>query len=379
MRPLLACLLLTGLLAASARAGVVSVDVFSRTVDTSRLRVVFDADRPEVVRQLLFKDWSVQNDIAGLQTSASEFWGGSYRGEDSTGFVQPFQQEFATWQLVSSSPRYAMLRITSASTFQPSVETLYHFYADQPFFVIERTVHFADVPDSSSYQPYIARISFQNTYRALRFRNAIGDSVQRGYCFGGCETESWDGRWLQHIGYTGAVGVSVAQIYKGTLPTATFVRGYGPTSFAGWASPLLPATPHTGDETTSFMMAFSTHPEQLAPIDSLWAQFQDGRYALDVPAPSTGAPLAFSASPNPTRGGTRLAWAQSRAGAVTLEVLDLAGRRVARLADGAFDAGAHALAWDGRDAAGALRPPGLYLARLVTPEGSRVVRIAVTR
>jgi flagellar hook capping protein FlgD len=48
---------------------------------------------------------------------------------------------------------------------------------------------------------------------------------------------------------------------------------------------------------------------------------------------------------------------------VAFEVVDLAGRRVARLGDGAYPAGRHAVPWDGRSGAGALAP-GIYLVRM---------------
>lgn len=71
--------------------------------------------------------------------------------------------------------------------------------------------------------------------------------------------------------------------------------------------------------------------------------------------------LEFSpVAPNPARGQARFAFRLPRAADVRLELLDLQGRRVAVLADGARAAGAHSVEWR-RPAA--VRP-GVYLARL---------------
>jgi hypothetical protein len=46
-----------------------------------------------------------------------------------------------------------------------------------------------------------------------------------------------------------------------------------------------------------------------------------------------------------------------------LDLLDASGRRVASLG-GRFEAGRQQLTWDGRDAAGARLPAGLYFVRM---------------
>jgi flagellar hook assembly protein FlgD len=62
-----------------------------------------------------------------------------------------------------------------------------------------------------------------------------------------------------------------------------------------------------------------------------------------------------------------------------VELFDVQGRRVTTLADGGFGAGAHVLAWDGRDAAGARASRGLYFVRLTTPTGVRTTRFLLDR
>ena len=87
-----------------------------------------------------------------------------------------------------------------------------------------------------------------------------------------------------------------------------------------------------------------------------------------------GGALALApARPNPFVASTTLRFTLAQAGRVSLDVLDLAGQRVASLYDGAADAGAHSVRWDGRDASGARRAAGMYFVRLSTG-GQRVTR-----
>jgi hypothetical protein len=80
------------------------------------------------------------------------------------------------------------------------------------------------------------------------------------------------------------------------------------------------------------------------------------------PAPS-GA-LLLAGRPNPFSSTTSVPFRLREDGRATVEVFDLAGRRVARLADGPRSAGEHAVAWDGRDDSGRPVPAGVYFCRL---------------
>lgn len=92
-----------------------------------------------------------------------------------------------------------------------------------------------------------------------------------------------------------------------------------------------------------------------------------------TPGSSAGALALSPARPNPFLGTTTLRFTLAHAGRVTLEVLDLAGQRVASLYDGSADAGAHTVRWDGHDAQGVRHATGVYFARL-SADGVRVTR-----
>ncbi|MBE0565981.1 MAG: T9SS type A sorting domain-containing protein [Krumholzibacteria bacterium] len=91
--------------------------------------------------------------------------------------------------------------------------------------------------------------------------------------------------------------------------------------------------------------------------------------------PATG----LTAAPNPFNPGTELRFTLSAPGRVTLAVHDLTGRRIAVLVDGRLNEGGHAVAWQGRDTAGRTVASGVYVARLVTAEGTTTRRLTLLR
>ncbi len=95
--------------------------------------------------------------------------------------------------------------------------------------------------------------------------------------------------------------------------------------------------------------------------------------AIDVLAPASAARILGNFT-NPLRGGTRIEFALERTGPVTLDVYDLAGRRIARLADGSRTAGVHGAEWR----AGHLAS-GVYFLRLTQGAEVDVRRCVLVR
>lgn len=98
-------------------------------------------------------------------------------------------------------------------------------------------------------------------------------------------------------------------------------------------------------------------------------------------APGAGAARAYFAlqGPNPLRAGqlTQLRFGLALAGHVRVALHDTQGRVVRVLADGPCEPGEHHLAFDGRDASGAVLAPGLYLARIDAPGLNAAQRLVV--
>jgi hypothetical protein len=191
-------------------------------------------------------------------------------------------------------------------------------------------------------------------------------------------TSSWDGHWVQQLdrGGTGQVDLGVMSIFPPAAVSAQpLVRGSGPLYPNGWAAPRVPAGSHTTDVTWSQMIAFTTAPDDLAAIDALYAAYASGAALAGVSGKDAATALRLEVAPNPARGPATLAWTNPVAGDVTLDVLDIAGRHVARLRSGASPAGPQRATWDGRGERGARVAPGVYLARLLTPVGAATTSI----
>ncbi len=106
---------------------------------------------------------------------------------------------------------------------------------------------------------------------------------------------------------------------------------------------------------------------QLRPFLKVWYRGQSMAVEQDDPSTSQLAvrlQLLEPNAPNPFNPSTSIGYTIPRAGHVRLTVFDLNGRLVHRLVDTAQGAGHYTVDWDGRDDAGHLLGPGIYLARV---------------
>jgi hypothetical protein len=139
----------------------------------------------------------------------------------------------------------------------------------------------------------------------------------------------------------------------------------GPVSYAS-----APALPPVEDGTwTEIVARFSDDAVVVQEITEAAVGVADAR----------GIGLQLRAAPNPFTARTEFAFRLPRDQAVELAVHDLAGRRVATLAQGRLPAGAHTRGWDGRDDAGRQQPSGVYVYRLQTADTVVVRRLTLLR
>ena len=89
--------------------------------------------------------------------------------------------------------------------------------------------------------------------------------------------------------------------------------------------------------------------------------------------------LSLTMRPNPTTGEASLRFRLPQASPVTVDVIDLAGRRVRTIQRGTLGAGEHALRWDGRDDAGRQLSTGVYFVRVKSGEISETLRAVLVR
>lgn len=103
-----------------------------------------------------------------------------------------------------------------------------------------------------------------------------------------------------------------------------------------------------------------------APLEPLQGP-RPGRVTLAPPTPS------------PSFGAVRIAFGLPVAGHVSVQVFDVAGRRVTDLVDATLAAGTYRVTWDGRAGDGALTAEGVYLVRLVAGTDRRVEKLVRLR
>jgi hypothetical protein len=118
----------------------------------------------------------------------------------------------------------------------------------------------------------------------------------------------------------------------------------------------------------------------------IYAQYVTGTgyvpLAVDVPDPGAGLPSFHvqEPRPNPASGVATIAFELPATRTVDARVFDLGGRAVRVLETGrSFSAGAHVLAWDGRDQGGGRVATGVYLVRLTAGSEVQVRRVVRLR
>lgn len=140
--------------------------------------------------------------------------------------------------------------------------------------------------------------------------------------------------------------------------------------------------------------SFSLAPDFAVTGDTLFIVWQDHRNgkwdiyfkkfvvptATEIKNERTGIQsfYLFQNYPNPFSQRTTMRFEtnsqSAEGGRITLRVFDLLGREVATLFDGSIDAGMHTVEWD---ASGV--PRGMYLCRLVTAKGSKMIKLMLAQ
>ncbi len=98
--------------------------------------------------------------------------------------------------------------------------------------------------------------------------------------------------------------------------------------------------------------------------------------AIEVQTPSAGMEPA---TPNPAASSVTLGYSLAQPGHVSIEVFDLAGRRVVLLVNDTIAAGSHALQWNLRDSGNRPVPAGFYVARFTGGGTTATTRFMVVR
>lgn len=126
------------------------------------------------------------------------------------------------------------------------------------------------------------------------------------------------------------------------------------------------------------------HPSFRLAVTPVLIDAQVGMKAMrtvkePVVVPAVLQTMLRPASPNPFNPKTKIEFTLGRAGTVSLAVYNLRGELVARLVDGAYAAGSHAVEWAGLDARGRACPSGIYFAQMKADGVVMTQRLALLR
>lgn len=119
--------------------------------------------------------------------------------------------------------------------------------------------------------------------------------------------------------------------------------------------------------------------------NGMWMVYLSGEapyFAQLQPSGVTSVPISsvfgesdLKVSPNPTGGEVAIRFATPTAGKVTVDIFDVAGRRVRRIVDRQMAAGASSASWDGKSDSGKAVGSGVYFIRVKTSSTQRFARI----
>jgi hypothetical protein len=109
----------------------------------------------------------------------------------------------------------------------------------------------------------------------------------------------------------------------------------------------------------------------ITPESAMWFRTEIGRGGLSGVAgwDGTPGPAMVTAYPNPSRSSATIGYSLARSQWMRLDIIDVAGRKVADLKTGQSPAGVAEVRWDGLDASGRRVAAGVYFCRLATRDG----------
>lgn len=96
----------------------------------------------------------------------------------------------------------------------------------------------------------------------------------------------------------------------------------------------------------------------------------------NVPLPSSPKLAVY---PNPFNPTTIIQFDLPASTVVRLTIYDLQGREILRLVNQQMEAGYHQIQWHSRDQKGRELPSGIYIARLVTPDYTKSIKIVLLK
>jgi hypothetical protein len=158
--------------------------------------------------------------------------------------------------------------------------------------------------------------------------------------------------------------------------------GWSGTS-AGWRLAIFDITPQLAEPSWRFALRFGSDgwvTDAGFLVDGITLHAIDSAVSVADPPVVTPVATSVAAWPNPFNPRVTVAWSQPAAGPLHLQVVDLRGRVVRHLLQGATVPASGEVTWDGTDQRGRPVGSGVYLVRLQAPQQRAAVqRITLTR
>ncbi len=190
------------------------------------------------------------------------------------------------------------------------------------------------------------------------------------------------GIWLLDVADTSTAGWESIYLEDGWWFKVGVVNSLGDTLYT-FTAPTFVDSNETGLNLSYFRI--SAHAK-----DSLLTSFSApaSGYSVDnsaiaaTEAPGTALPGTYALHPNypnPFNPTTTLRFDLPRLTRVSIIVYDLRGREVVHLVDELMEPGYHQVVWNGRDRSRRDMPTGIYIARLVTPEFTKSIKMVLLK
>ena len=350
----------------------ITVDVASRRIETSRLRVVFNAECPERIDTLVFKDDATGNNLRGDYVVPPTVWfyGATIKGfSTNPGFILPLSMVSQSWQVLEHNRDRAQILISSRASGEPPVKTYYTFFARAPYYIATRTLAFSQSPYIFGWQVYLPCVlPFDHGLSQFRFKQAGGYPFVITKSFAACSTctGNWNNTWVQNI----EPGVTVSLLAAPGSPPTTLAGVARSVANATWTAPYMPQGTYNEDITYSLAIHFATAALSPAEMDALYNSVFLSLIAVE---PGTDVPVtSLRLTCQREAGGAmlRLNYVVPHDGQVVIEIFNVRGHLIREVERGFKPAGNYSVVWGGQDRSGAAVASGVYFARLRTAEGT---------
>ncbi len=175
----------------------------------------------------------------------------------------------------------------------------------------------------------------------------------------------------------------VGSVYVGEGTGGGAAVGYQPagTGLSGWLS--LDGIEWLALQSAygmSFRPIITNHDAQTVILSQSLKRLGDGQQEEMPDAEAVTLKTAMNAPyPNPFNPNTKLMFTLAESQKVELDIYDLRGQLIKRLANGVYSAGEHLLIWEGRTDQGREVGSGVYLARLTAGEYVRTHRLMLVK